>query len=250
MKINRSIYYSIERGLSWLYRNTVRQVVPVKESLVYSGVKIDRDRRYGDAIFIPRYCEMFLSDKPEYEKALITALNKCVRPGMTVSIVGGGVGVTAVIAANLVGSSGAVSCYEASKKNCRRIQETAKKNGVGVGLKICHGLVGPPIGVYHEDYSAPSVSLDELEDIDVLELDCEGSEKHIIQNLKFLPRYIIVESHGVYGAPTVEIERLLVEKGYRTELVGLAEPSLEAECIENDVRVLLAEKISHFDSRV
>lgn len=240
MRLSQSVNESAKRFSCWLYRNTLRRLMPVKEALRYSGVKIDFDRKFGDQTLIPGYHKLFLSDKPDYEKALITGLEKCVEPSMNVTIVGGGMGVTAVIAARLSGESGSVTCYEASEINCRRIRETARRNELGDRVNVKHGLVGPPIVVYHDDSTAPSIGLDDLSNMDVLELDCEGSEKYILSNMSDLPQYIVVETHGAFGAPTVEIDRILQQRGYMTEHLGVAEPMYASDCMENDIKVIFA----------
>lgn len=74
-------------------------------------------------------------------------------------------------------------------------------------LEIRYGLVGPAIGVYHNDNAAPPVDIGNLPEYNLLELDCEGSEKYLISELLLHPKHIIVETHGVYGASTDEIEK-------------------------------------------
>jgi hypothetical protein len=226
------------RSWSWVYRRTIRHVMPVKEPVRYAGVAIDLERKWGDRL-IPSFQSM-LADVPLYEEALIRGLNMYVKPGMTVVVIGGGIGVTTVVAANLVGPTGKVICFEGSLLNVRRIRETVRRNRVTGQVTVHYGVVGPAIAVYHEDNAAPQIKPGDLPHCDVLEMDCEGSEKAIISTLEARPRHILVETHGVYGAPTGQIEELLKTKGYDATNLGPAEPRVEAHCIQHDIRVIAA----------
>lgn len=229
------------RAASWLYRNSIRRVIPVEQPVRLAGVDTFRDRKYGDRFFAGKYCHDFLVDVPDYEAALVKGLNMFVKPGMTIVVVGTGLGVTAVVAAKLTGPGGKVICYEGSQINVGFAREAFRRNGVADYVTVHHAIVGPAIGVYHNDNSAPSVALEDLPYCDVLELDCEGSEKQIISNLPYRPGHILVETHGVHGAPTVEIDGLLRQQGYVTTDLGLAEPHAAESCMRGDIRVLAAE---------
>ena len=74
----------------------------------------------------------------------------------------------------------------------------------------------------------------------MLELDCEGAEISIIANMTIRPRVILVEAHGVLGAPTADVRDLLVAKNYEVTDLGWAEPSRMEECVNGDIRVLAA----------
>ncbi len=230
----------IQRAASWLYRNSIRRAM-FQRPVRYAGIDTFLDRKFGDSIFAGEYYRNLHADIPGYEGALVEGLKTFVKPGMTVVVIGTGLGVTAVVAAKLTGPSGKVICYEASQINVDFARETVRRNGVASLVEVHYALIGPAIGVYHDDDAAPSVDINDLPDCDVLELDCEGSEKQIILNLPFSPRWILVETHGMYGAPTDEIANLLHERGYATRDLGFAEPRLAASCEANDIRVLAAE---------
>jgi hypothetical protein len=223
-----------------MYRQSLRRVMPVERPVRMAGVNIHRDRRYGDRFLTGPYFRAYVSDVPDYEAALVKGLHMVVRPGMTVVVVGTGLGVTAVVAARLAGPNGQVICYEGSRRNVASARETFRRNGVADRVTVHHAVVGPAIGVYHEDGSAPPVAVEDLPRCDVLELDCEGSEKQILTALPFHPGHILVETHGVHGAPTHEIDGLLRRRGYVTTDLGIAEPRLARNCEEGDVRVLAA----------
>src|SRR5262249_41883865 len=72
----------------------------------------------------------------------------------------------------------------------------------------------------------------------VLQLDCEGAEVEILHELTIQPRVILVETHGVYGAPTDLVASLLWKRGYIVSHRGEAVPGDDL-CKKNDIQVLL-----------
>ncbi len=234
----------VHRALGFVYQGLIRPWLPGR-ALVYAGIPVCYDRKWGDAIvpaaWLPDFgFETGYTDEPGYEVALIAALNQTVGPGDKVVVVGGGVGVTAVIAAKCAGPSGTVVCFEGSKQYVRHIHETARRNKV-TNIVVKHAIVSKPIAVYGKasDFGEV-VAPDRLPECDVLELDCEGAEIDILRNMAIRPRAIIVETHGAYGAPTPLVESLLTELGYGVRNLGLAEPRIEEICVEKDIQILLA----------
>jgi hypothetical protein len=73
---------------------------------------------------------------------------------------------------------------------------------------------------------------------DVLELDCEGAEVEILRGMIIQPRVILVETHGLFGAPTDLVASLLETRGYVVSDRGLAEQSHAEYCAKHDIRVL------------
>jgi hypothetical protein len=57
------------------------------------------------------------------------------------------------------------------------------------------------------------------------------------------PRVIIVESHGIHGAPTGTVTSLLKNLSYEVEDLGWAEPSRLRDCQQGDIRVLVARRM-------
>lgn len=232
------------RVLAFVYQRMIRPWLPGRP-LLYAGIPVCYDRKWGDALVPSAWLpdtgyETGLTDEPGYEVALIDALKESVRPGDHVVVVGGGVGITAVIAALRTGTFGAVTCFEGSLQYARHIEETARRNNIS-NLTVHHAIVSKPIAVYgHENDFGTVIPPNRLPDCDVLELDCEGAEVDILQNMTIRPRVIIVETHGAHGAPTSFVDALLRERGYTVRGLGLAEPRLENICRENDIQVLLA----------
>jgi hypothetical protein len=233
-----------KRVTAYLYRRTIRRVLPTIADVKYSGVPISRERKLGDTAMPGFLIPGLLEDIDGYESALISALQSHLRPGDKVTIVGGGEGVTAVIAAKGVGEIGSVVCFEGSSWVAQQVRATAARNGVSRRLTVTHAIVGAAIEVYGAQHhqSALVIRPEDLPECDVLELDCEGSELGILRNMAHRPRVITVETHGVNGSPTSKVKELLEGLDYRVRDCGVAETRLSEFCERNDMRVLAAER--------
>lgn len=226
----------------YVYVRTIREFLPTLSEVKYAGIPISRERKFGDSAVPSFLLPHPLEDVEEYEQALIAAMHSEVRAGDKVTIVGGGEGVTTVVAANAVGETGSVVCYEGSKWCVEKVKATAARNKVSTRrLTVNHAIVGEAISVYGapEDHSARVVAPADLPECDVLALDCEGAEILILRNLKFRPRAIAVELHGIYGAPSKMVRELLEQLDYTVVDYGVAEPRDPQGCEANDIRVLL-----------
>jgi hypothetical protein len=200
----------------------------------YNGVKIQR-ARYFDS-FIP----WIEPDNQTWESGIIYEHEKHSKNGDEVIIVGGGRGVTAVNAARKVGPSGKVTVYEGSKEHTDYVRQSAKINELEDRINVIHGIVGPMISLNGEAKEPDQISPEELPRCDLLELDCEGSEVEILQNLSIRPRDILVESHGMYDAPASKLEDLLRDLSYSVISKSIADEGIQDFCIENDVYVISA----------
>ena len=225
----------------YVYVRTIREFLPTLSEVKYAGIPISRERKFGDSAVPSFLLPHPLEDVEEYEQALIAAMHSEVRAGDKVTIVGGGEGVTTVVAANAVGETGSVVCYEGSKWCVEKVKATAARNKVSTRrLTVNHAIVGEAISVYGapEDHSARVVAPADLPECDVLALDCEGAEILILRNLKFRPRAIAVEL-TVYTAPSKMVRELLEQLDYTVVDYGVAEPRDPQGCEANDIRVLL-----------
>lgn len=228
----------LSRGVALTYRRGIRPLLP-GHPVQYAGIPISHDRKWGDK-FVPAAWLPDLSDQPDYEAALVQGLFEHVRDGDRVVVVGGGFGVTAVIAALRAGPIGHVECFEGSRKHVEHVRQTALRNGVG-NLTVHHGVVAKSIAVYGASSGIGMIIAPaRLPSCDVLELDCEGAEVQILRELTFRPRVILVETHGLYGAPTTLLASIMEERGYVVSDLGWAEPRDRDHCARNDIRVLLA----------
>lgn len=213
---NRGMVALLLKGIEITYNTLVRPLLPTHEPRRSEVTHVARaPHRYGDGIVPWRVPSQFSLDQ---ERALRTALSSVVNEGDHVVIIGGGSGISATVAAKMAGEAGDVTVFEATAKNCRRVEQTVAVNGVGQRVSVTHAVVGRYTGHAWESYGFPdgasTITVDDLPDCDVLELDCEGSETQILRTLAHNPRHIVVETHGFIGYPTHETADLLEERGY------------------------------------
>lgn len=177
----------------------------------------------------------FIVSAEDYESGLVQAIRTQIRPDDRVCIVGGGLGVTAALAGSLAKS---VVCYEASKPFARISADTALLNGL-TNVKLVEAVVGLDVAVYGKQKSDHIMPAEALEDCDLLEMDCEGAEATILRHMTIRPRVIVVETHGLYGAPTDMIASLLRDKGYSVQNLGIAETRFAEMCRKADIMCLV-----------
>lgn len=229
------------RSAGYVYRHLVRPVLPTASYTQYNGVRIARARKVFDSQVPLIFKPLGLDDVPEYESALVRCIRQYVREGDRVVVVGGGEGVTAVVAAQQAGLSGSVLCYEGAKQSAEAVRGSARLNGVASRVAVTHAVVAKSISVYgaqcdHGTVVIPSA----IPACDVLELDCEGAETQILQEMGIRPRVILVETHGVFGASTLDVEILLSRLSYAVIRVGVAEERFADVCARDDIYVLAA----------
>jgi hypothetical protein len=153
--------------------------------------------------------------------------------------------VTAVVSALCAGPSGVVQCFEASKQLVAFAQKTAARNKLS-NISVHHAVIAKSIFVYGGRSDLGAIrSPSQLPSCDVLELDCEGAEVDILRQLTIQPRAVVIETHGLFGAPTEVVRRLLEERGFVVSDRGLAEPHWGDFCSKNDMRVLVGTKQLH-----
>jgi hypothetical protein len=226
------------RAVAFAYRRGVRRWLP-GHPVYYAGIPVAHDRKWGDRWVPSRWRPKSIEDDSEYEAALVGGLREHVRPGDRVVVIGGGVGVTATIAALQAGPTGHVRCFEGAREGVQKVKRTAALNGVAHLLTVEHGVVARAISVYGTAPERDVVRPEALPDCDVLELDCEGAEVDILQQMTIQPRVILVETHGLYGAPTALVSSLLEDRGFRVSDNGVAAPRKRAYCERKDIRVLV-----------
>jgi hypothetical protein len=228
---NEGIIVLSIRAIRLAYRK-IKPLLPERYG-EYQGYKVPSHRMLETVIDVKE------KNRPNYESGLIDALEKNVQEGDEVVILGGGLGVTAAKASELTGSPSRIKLFEASKKQVQKIRKTLFLNNLE-GVQVEHALVGKNIDVYGSLDGAKKVRADEIPECDVLEMDIEGSEKEILENLQIRPRTIIVETHGNKGAPTSVVKEKLRNLGYRISNVRLAENLIELK--EKDIRIVTAKK--------
>lgn len=221
----------VKRTARYLYKE-VSWALPQRFSN-YNGVKVP-SYRYGEHLIKNKEF-----DRPTYEKGIINSMEENIRKDDKVVVLGGGIGVTAATAAKLCGDASKVELFEGSKDQVRKIEKTLGKNN-SEAITVNHAVVGEKIDIWGTSKDAEHISPSNLPKCDVLEMDIEGSEIGVLNNLEVEPRVIIVESHGKNGSSTEEVKKILKELSYEIKNIELAEDKEIAR--KNDIKVITATK--------
>lgn len=223
----------IRNGIPFIHERIIQPRLPRVYETQYNDV-IVRSGRPLDGFF-PWVDN---GPRPQYESALVDAIDKHVCSGDKVLIVGGGWGVTATHAARHVGESGQVLVYEGAASEVEKVRKTAQRNAVTNQIDVEHAIIGPANNLRGNPGDAKRLPPSDLPDCDVLLLDCEGAETTILPELEAEPNVIAVESHGHFEAPSDVIVEQLSERGYEVVRKVVADKGKLEECIERDVHVL------------
>ncbi|QUO46921.1 FkbM family methyltransferase [Halorubrum ruber] len=190
----------IRELLRHIYNISIREWLPKKIGS-YNGVAVRRPRLLDST-------DVF----PEYETTLVSHIRRHLPNNSTTTIVGGGLGVSSVVAVQ--SGSQSVNTYEASLDRLDIIQETAKLNKMSSKITLHHAIVESGILIEGSSTGADRIKADALPESDVLILDCEGAEEEILANIDRNPDMIIVECHPMFDVNPREIVELLEDKGY------------------------------------
>ncbi|MFB6198743.1 MAG: hypothetical protein ABEI52_10830, partial [Halobacteriaceae archaeon] len=119
----------LSKSQEHLYRKYLRQFTPKKvKEIEANGVTVPVDIHLLDDT-VPRYTPPYpTSDAPLHEQTECQAIREYVGPDDEVIIIGGGLGVTAVVAANE--TDGRVTIYEQSAETCEILERTIETNGL------------------------------------------------------------------------------------------------------------------------
>jgi hypothetical protein len=208
-----------------------------KKTNVYNGVLIERFH------WVDRFrSQVEMDDRPLYEGQLIEQAENHVSPGDTVVVLGGGVGVTSVRVANIVGADGEVHVYEGAEEMVDMHTRTQELNPVEAPIELHHAIVGDVKQLWGESGKAKRVEPEQLPLPDVFIIDIEGSEANVVPMLEDAET-MIIETHGKYGSTTENMTRHLSDRGYEVTVEGVAEPSMEAQNIADDIKVVVAQQI-------
>lgn len=203
---------------------------------IYADVAVGK--YYGKHDFISKQFYVF-KNNPVYEEKLLLGINNFLDKNESVTIVGGGFGVTATKISDITNRP--LNIYEPSIEQIEIIEKTFKLNGVDTAKITIHNCaVSNNRYSYDGNKNTPAIQPSHIIPCDFLELDCEGAELEILRNLAFRPKKILVETHGFRGSPTSEVIKCLNEMGYSILELGIAEPRLWSDCVKNDIYVLYA----------
>lgn len=192
-----------------LYNDTIRPYLPTRMvKCELNGIKTYRPFKLFDLT-------QLWPDMPDYEKSFIDSILSVATNGLSVTIIGGGNGVSTVKTARKVGITGKVITYEASNRQFTACKIARKLNRNPGNIKLKKRLIGEPVNVYGDMTGVLQRKPENLEVCDILALDCEGSELDILQRLTIRPKWIIVEIHERYDFIDREIIfGELFKKGY------------------------------------
>jgi len=218
--------------IKYIYNNYARAFLP-RRKVLYNGVQVQASR-LGD-----QYIPWQQTNRPTYESGIMKSINEFVDSGDDVTIIGGGWGVSCVTAAKVTGRKGHVKVFEGEKNTADIVEETATINNVKKRVDITHAVVGQAISLRGSGDGGKIIPAADLDRCDVLILDCEGAELNILENMNIRPKVLIVETHGVYNAPSQKIKYWLENMGYNINKNIIAEEELRDKCIRNDVYVIV-----------
>lgn len=200
------------RPLRWVYDRTIRWVLPENQFIWNNGVPIQQ------ATVLDR-----TRNRPDYKAGSIGALREHVRPTDHVVVVGGGYGVSTIVAARRAAS---VTCYEAARGQVDAIRDRVERRRLDDIVTVKHRYV-QTVADWDDSVWGPDESWGSclpalaLPDCDVLELDCEGAEVSILRELVFRPRVVIVEPHPMFEVEESDVIVALKNIGYtRIQVTG------------------------------
>jgi hypothetical protein len=237
-KVRKDGFLSLVTAIPrYVYSHYIRSyVLTHTTNITYNGVESPERQRVSvlDRI-IPKYTR----HNPGYESAEIDAIRTYCREGDKVVIIGAGRGITPTIAANSVGEEDEILAYEASADRISQARRTVHHNNLSEQVSIEHKIVAKAEDVAGDMGSASTLSPDRLPDCDYLEIDCEGAEELILEEMSMSPRIISVETHETKGVSHKKVVELLKNHGY--EIVEKTDKTDQVEGIRHLVAKLKAE---------
>jgi hypothetical protein len=136
--------------------------------------------------------------KPDREAACGDALCRHAERGDEVVVVGGGRGLTTVIAARMTHFEGSVTVYESNSTMLETLRRTIEVNRVADLVTTVHAAIGS-VSEQAEELFGPGdgerLDPSALPECDVLEMDCEGAELAA-------PKYVSVERPKTFASPS------------------------------------------------
>lgn len=151
------------------------------------------------------------------------------RAGDTVVVVGVGSGVSTIAGAKAAGGDGRVVGFEASSELAEANRESMELNDVDDIVEIiARPVTEITLNTWGEEVAGEGVSPTDLPEADVLELDCEGAELEILEQITFRPRILSIEAHPPFGVDVEDVEKWLSENDYKIIKKRLDAPADES----------------------
>lgn len=177
-----------------------RSLLPIREYGTCSGVRVPapaEPRRLFDRFLLERATP----EHSSFEGALAAVHRSWTAPTDDIVIVGGGYGITTVVAARAARS---VTVFEPSEERRAHLQTTLRLNAVEAGSVTVRTegvgtIVSGEAAEKQFPDDVPTIRPEALPRCDVLELDCEGGERAILEGLPpdRRPRVVAVELHPI-----------------------------------------------------
>ena len=197
----------------YVYLHTIRPHLSCQQYQEVRGISVRSSKKCKkrlDSIFgVDR------SWPQNHKKPNCDFIRKYVDKGDSVVVVGGGYGLSSVVAATQVGQTGEVLIYEGAKDVIDDLLNTLLYNEVAKQTTVKHAIVGQPKDLKSQAGDAEKIQPEHLPSCDLIEMDCEGAEIDIIPRLSKNVNRIIVETHPRKGAPTSAVETALKEQGWQ-----------------------------------
>lgn len=171
--------------------------LPQGNPIVKNEVEVSTRRRVLDGLLPDAITRYVPSDDPDYEAQYLGCIQRHVTVGEKVVLVGGGEGVSTVVAGNCVGPTGSVTVYEGGHINVDAVAATVRQNGVAHRTSVRHAIVATNINLHSSPAGAPVVAPSDLPACDTLAIDADGAELPILEGLTNPPQRVIVEHHAV-----------------------------------------------------
>jgi len=163
--------------------------------------------------------------KNDYERGALRFLREHVENDDHVVIIGGGYGVTPLFCSR---HAEKVSVFEPSQTMRRNIQ-IAFAYSDDSNVSVMNQAFYDDSHVYHGE-GGTLVTADVIPPCDVLEIDCEGVENHVLEDLQVRPRVIIVERHGCYDVSKNDLVESLNDYEVKGSVVEYAQNDIETLC--------------------
>jgi hypothetical protein len=194
------------------YKTTIRPYLSCRRYREFQGVEIRSKKRCQKVLdcFFPT-----LSWPQDHKEANCELIKRYVSQGESGVVIGGGYGITSVVAANEVGQTGEVLIYEGAEKVIDDLLNTLSANEVANQTTVKHAIVGDAVDLKSPKEDANLIQPSELPSYDFIEMDCEGAEIDIILKMPTNIGTIIVETHPQKEAPTSAVEAALEKQGYK-----------------------------------
>jgi protein-L-isoaspartate O-methyltransferase len=162
-----------------------------------NGILVPVEVYYLDR-YIPFYePPYYTEDYPLYEQTEVEALRTYASEGDDVVIIGGGFGVTAVVAAQITG--GTVTVFEPDEKRIGIMERTFQIHETDADITLARAMVTDINLSSIDNKSKDGIDIippQKLPDADVFEIDCEGAETTILKRMEARPSIILVETHN------------------------------------------------------